>query len=218
MNLKDCLKKQTIIYKLYNIKNGFWKKGLIVQMSEHNVLINGIQVSQTGKNNYLYIGKGVRIYDCSLNIYGNNNVIYIGDKCSLRGTNFHIEDDNNEIHIGSHTTTTDKVILSAIEGTKIDIGEDCMFSTDIYVSTGDGHAVCDCNGSRTNRSQDITIGNHVWVGTRVTIGKGLRIGENSIIGAGGVLYGTQVNDEKSVVIGGNPAKILKRDINWKRER
>ena len=92
----------------------------------------------------------------------------------MSGTNFYIEDSNNEIYLGAGTTTTDKVDISAIEGMRVYIGEDCMISSDIYMATGDGHSVCNCDcAHRINASRDILIGNHVWIGTRVIIGKGL---------------------------------------------
>ena len=87
-------------------------------------------------------------------------------------------------YIGDGAVTTNAVIISAIEGTKISIGKDCMISSDIYMSMRDGHTVCDKDSTyRTNISQNIEIGDHVWIGTRVIIGKGCKSGKNSIIAA-----------------------------------
>ena len=88
------------------------------------------------------------------------------------------------------------------------------------MSTGDGHTVCDKGSTyRTNISQNIEIGDHVWIGTRVIIGKGCKIGKNSIIAAGSVCTEGGLRDEKSnVIIGGNPARVMKGDVNWLRER
>lgn len=136
----------------------------------------------------------------------------------MRGTNFYFEDSNNEIYLGAGTTTTDKVDISAIEGTKVHIGEDCMISSYIYMATGDGHSVCDCDCTRRiNTSKDIVIGNHVWIGTRVIIGKGVRIGDNSIIAAGSACTAS-VEKRDNVVVGGNPARIMKEGISWLRKR
>ena len=219
-NLKDYarlfIKNHAIFYHIYNLKNGFCKNGLNVSGGV-NVLISGIRVRNNGINNNLYLGKNVRIYNCNFCIGGSNNTIYIEDGCSLRGTNFYMENDYNEIHIGSDSTTTGDVDLSVIEGTKLYIGKDCMISSNIYIATGDGHSVCDMEGRRKNFSKDIVIGNHVWIGTRVIVGKGARIGDNSIVAAGSVCMTTN-NEEQNVVIGGNPAKIVKRWINWDRRR
>lgn len=110
--------------------------------------------------------------------------------------------------------------ISALEGTTVSIGQDCMLSTNIYISTGDGHTVCDAEGKkRTNISQDIKIDDHVWVGTRVIIGKGCNIGRNSIVAAGSVCTRSSIGEKReNVIIGGNPATVAKGDINWLRER
>lgn len=210
--------KRELFPKLYRLKNGFWKKGLKVKYGGANVIISRIKVKQNGRNNLVHIGNDTRIINCEIHISGNNNMIYIGENCSLRGTVFYLENDNNEIRIENDSTTTNRVELCAIEGTKICIGEDCMISSDIYMSTGDGHSVCDKNGNRTNASKDIRIGNHVWVGTRVIIGKGFEVGDNSIIAAGSVCYSKSCNREENIIIGGNPARIVKRENNWLRNR
>ena len=218
-SIKAYLGRLSFLYKIHNfLFIGFWKKGLKVEMSGENILLSGIRVRQNGKNNRLYIGNGVRLKNCRFCISGDNNVIYIGDNCSLRGTNFYFEDSNNEIYLGAGTTTTDKVDICVIEGTKVHIGEDCMISSDIYMATGDGHSVCnfDCT-HRTNVSKDIVIGNHVWIGTRVIIGKGVKIGDNSIVAAGSVCNAS-INAKNNTIIGGNPATTVKKDINWVRER
>ena len=217
--IKSIIKNIPIFYRIHNFfSNGFWKKGLEVIQGGDDIILSRIRVRQNGSNNKIYIGKGVRLINCLIWISGSNNEINIGDGCSLCGTNFYIENDNNRIWIGEKTTTTDKVDICVIEGTKVHIGEDCMISSDIYMATGDGHSVCnfDCT-HRTNVSKDIVIGNHVWIGTRVIIGKGVKIGDNSIVAAGSVCNAS-INVMNNTIIGGNPATTVKKDINWVRER
>lgn len=215
-DIKAYLKKSSLPYFIYNLRNGFWKKGLKVTIGT-NVLISGIRIKQNGKNNKLYIGNGVRIRKCTIHVYGDNNIIYIGNNCSLCGTNFYAEDGNNEIHIDDGSTTTGKVDMSVIEGTRIRIGKDCMISSKIYIATGDGHSVCDMQGKRTNVSKDIIIGNHVWIGTRTIIGKGVRLGDNAIVAAGSVCTSSR-EETCNAIIGGNPASVLKNHVNWNRKR
>ena len=214
------IKNNRIIYDVYNfLRNGFWKKGLDVEVGERT-RIEGIKVKGKGKENKIYIGKNVRICNCQIVITGNNNIVHIEDGCSLRGTGFYIEDNDNVIDMGEGTTTTNAVDICAIEGTKISIGKDCMISSNIYISTGDGHPVCDTECRlRTNLSQNIEIEDHVWIGTRVIIGKGCQIGKNSIVAAGSVCTSGFLGEkQENVIIGGNPARIVKGDINWMRER
>lgn len=206
---------------LYNLKNGFfWKKGNIKLVKESkNIVLDKVRVRSTGANNRLVLEDGVRLHNVIFNISGSDNVIRIGEKCSLNDTIFSTEEDHNSILLGCGTTTTGGVMCSAIEGTKVVIGADCMISQDVYISTGDGHGIIDDAGKRTNYSCDIEIGDHVWVGYRSIINKGVNIPVNCIIGAGSMVS-KALNDELSpgCVVGGNPAKLIKSKINWTRNR
>ena len=51
---------------------------------------------------------------------------------------------------------------------------------------------------------------------RVTILKGANIGDNVVIGACSLVPGKDFGSD--VVIAGNPAKVAKQDINWRKER
>jgi len=53
----------------------------------------------------------------------------------------------------------------------------------------------------------------VWIGTRVTILSGVTVGEGAVIAAGSVVT---KDVPPYTVVGGNPAKVLKENIEWKR--
>ena len=59
----------------------------------------------------------------------------------------------------------------------------------------------------------IVIGEHVWVSKGAFILHGTNVGNGSIIGARSVVKGKFPNN---CSIGGNPAKILSKDIAWSR--
>lgn len=56
----------------------------------------------------------------------------------------------------------------------------------------------------------VTIGNDVWIGQRAIILPGVNIGTSSIIASGSVVT---KDVEAFSVVGGNPAKLIKRRIN-----
>lgn len=56
-------------------------------------------------------------------------------------------------------------------------------------------------------ASSINIGNQVWIGANVTICPGVKVGDGSIIAAGAVVT---KDVPKNVVVGGIPAKIIKR--------
>lgn len=168
-------------------------------------------------NNRIIIGDYSRLTGCSINISGSNNTIYIGNRCVCNQANFCIEDDNNSIQLGEHTALCGTIDLAAIEGTKIEIGKDCLFSSKIDIRTGDSHSLIQKGTrNRLNRSSSVKIGDHVWIGTGVTILKGTSIAENCMVGAASLLCKQYSNP--NCVIAGVPAKEVKRNIDWKEER
>jgi maltose O-acetyltransferase len=52
----------------------------------------------------------------------------------------------------------------------------------------------------------VTIGNNVWIGGGAIINPGVNIGDNAVIASGAVVT---KDVPENVVVGGNPAKILK---------
>ncbi|BCN31054.1 sugar O-acetyltransferase [Anaeromicropila herbilytica] len=65
----------------------------------------------------------------------------------------------------------------------------------------------DFDARYTLKCKGIHIGKNVWIGARVTIMPGITVGDNAVI-AGGAVVTKDV--EPNTVVGGNPAKILKR--------
>lgn len=133
----------------------------------------------------------------------------------LKGVNIWCEDDSSTVIIGKDGLMMGNVQLASTEGKTIAIGDGVLFSDDICVRTGDSHSIIDADGMRLNPAADVALGNHVWVGNRVIILKGASIGDNSIVGSGSVV--TKQFPE-CVAIAGNPAKVVRENVNWKFER
>ena len=70
----------------------------------------------------------------------------------------------------------------------ITIGENTMFGPNVFITDHD-HDYSSENWRDEYKSEDVVIGNNVWVGANVTILKGTKIGDNSVIGAGSILKG-----------------------------
>lgn len=205
----------TKLFNLLHIKyNG--KKGNQVKI---NSLIRGkgkIFFAKKSVNNDVFVDSNSVIKKLTLNVFGNNNIIVIEKGCYIEDLTIWIENDNNTVIIGKNSQLCGTLKLSCIEGTKIIIGEDCLFSSEIDVRTGDGHAILDENDVRINPSKDVKIDNHVWVGYRAMILKGSHIHQKSIVGANSTVTGDV--GESAVVVAGTPAKIIKRNINWHFDR
>lgn len=171
-------------------------------------------ISVSGRNNIITFGDMCQIRNTHIIINGNNNIINLGALCYIDGVSICIEDSNNTISIGRHCYIHNNTEISAIEGTEIRIGEDCLFSSDIIVRTGDSHSIIDVKtNKRINASQNITLGEHVWVGKRAMILKGSNIGPNSVVGAGAIV--TKASEyQNNCVLAGIPARVIKNEINW----
>lgn len=202
------------VYNSLNIKNRLHAKGakLIYGVS----IIRGLKILNHGSNNEIFIGDFSRIKNSKIVIRGNNNKVIIGDYTLLNQIDIYMEDDGNEIRIGEHTALCGKADLATIEGTKIVIGENCLFSSGLHFRTGDSHSLLNELGERINPSEDIIIGDHVWIGTRVTCLKGVHVAKDSVVAATTTLC--KHYNEENVVIAGVPGRVVKTGVNWTHER
>ena len=203
---------------LLNVLNVFRMKirGKHNQIISPKARLKKVRIRISGHNNKIIVGDGAKLSGVSVFIHGSNNTIIIGDRCTLLKTELHIEDCNNLIEIGCQTRIWGKTHLAAIEGTSIRIGKDCLFSSDVHFQTGDAHSVLNIDGCRVNESKDITIGNHVWIGTRVMCLKGAYVADHCIIGAGAIV--TNRFEEPNCSLTGVPAKVKGKGVDWLLER
>ncbi|WP_298843474.1 hypothetical protein [Clostridium sp.] len=75
----------------------------------------------------------------------------------------------------------------------------------------DGHNILNDRGEITNKSKEVYISNHIWICLGVSVFKGSEKGNVSIIAANSTVLGKYGKD--NCIIGGNPAKIIKENIN-----
>lgn len=175
-------------------------------------LLRRVSIRISGSGNRIVIGDFAVLKGASVYICGDNNTVTIGSWSHLNETQIHIEDSGNSVTVGEKTKFLGRTHLAAMEGTSIGIGRDCLFSGDVHFRTGDSHSVLDREGRRINPSEDICIGDHVWVGTKVTCLKGARVAANSILAACALVTGAF--EEPHCTLAGVPARVVKRDVDW----
>jgi acetyltransferase-like isoleucine patch superfamily enzyme len=178
--------------------------------------LSGLHVDIIGDNNQIEIGPGTTLNNVHFRIRGSGHKIVFGKNCRIsRGAVLWFEDHNGVLQVGSGTTMVEAHI-AVTENSSVNIGEDCMLANDIDIRTGDSHSVIDTQtGERLNFAGDVLIGRHVWIAPHTVVLKGVTIGENSIIATGSVVT---KSCEPGVIVGGNPAKVIKTGVSWKRER
>lgn len=182
-----------------------------------NIVAKHFHIQNRGRNNCICIQNNSEITNCRFFLVGDNNIITVGSGVRMNGITCWIEDNNNHIHIGHHCSFEDGTQLAACEGTKISIGDDCMFSNKISVRTTDSHSILDQSGKRTNPATDIFIGNHVWIGYEALILKGSVIDDDCIVASRAVVSSSTAHASHSI-IAGLPATIIKQGTTWCRKR
>lgn len=183
--------------------------------SERN--LKKVTIKLGGRNNRLIIGENVKLTHCEIRLDGEDNLIEIGanvrfssGKIYLRGTR------GQHIRFGADTTVEGAYLL-VDEAASIDIGRDCMFSTDIIIRTGDKHSILDAQtGARLNPSRDIRIADRVWIGRDVQILKGVVLCPETVVATRSLV--SRAFDEGNCVVAGVPAKVVKRGTRWDRRR
>lgn len=77
----------------------------------------------------------------------------------------------------------------------------------IYTATHPLDPLERCSGAEFGKP--VTIGDNVWLGGRSVVAPGVTIGNNVVVAAGSVVI---KNVPDNVVVGGNPAKIIKEIV------
>lgn len=112
---------------------------------------------------------------------------------------------NAEIMIGNNTSLNHNCIFTAHK--KILIGENVQFGPNVLIYDHD-HDFRKKNGLKNLNyiSEDVIIGNNVWIGANVTILRGTIIGDNCVVAAGSTIKGSFIDN--SIVIQKRDTQIL----------
>ncbi|WP_417220870.1 acyltransferase [Arthrobacter sp.] len=175
-----------------------------------------VRVDFKGSNNTLIVDPTAKIASLRARFDCDNGVLELGGKSPHRGAlraDARVGQDSS-IRIGKNVTTTKLCILVAVEGTSLTLGDDVMIASDVGIRTDDAHPIFDVeSGRRINWSQDVHIGNHVWIANRAIIRPGTSIGNGSVVGMNSLAKGKFPNN---CIIAGTPARVVRRNVAWER--
>lgn len=93
---------------------------------------------------------------------------------------------------------------------KVSIGNDVLVGPNVQIYTATHPLDAATRKSWLEFAKPINIGNDVWIGGNAVICPGVNIGDGAVIAAGAVVT---KNVPANVVVGGNPAKIIKQIDN-----
>ncbi|MBG9995609.1 sugar O-acetyltransferase [Pseudoalteromonas sp. NZS127_1] len=125
------------------------------------------------------------------------------------GKQVHVEssfncDYGSNIHVGENFYANfGCVILDAAE---VNIGNNCFIAPQVGIYTATHPINPIDRRSGLEYAKTITIGNDCWIGGHAVINPGVTLGNNVVVASGAVVTKSFGDN---VVIGGNPAKIIK---------
>jgi acetyltransferase-like isoleucine patch superfamily enzyme len=142
----------------------------------------------------------------------NGPRIRIGDRMHCMATRerpisltvFPDQAQTSHINIGNYCILLPGVRIAA--ATAIEIGDNCMFATNCYLTDADWHDQYDRTAA-PGGTRPIVLHDNVWIGDSAIVCKGVTIGENSIVGAGAVVTR---DVPPNTVVAGNPARPVKQ--------
>jgi maltose O-acetyltransferase len=151
-----------------------------------------------------------RLFNQTLETDDNQRIELLKKLFGSSGQNLYVEptfrcDYGYNIHVGDNFFANfDCVFLDVCE---IRIGDNCFIAPGVHVYTATHPLQAEERISGAEYGIPVTIGHNVWIGGRVVINPGVRIGNNVVIGSGAIVT-KDVPD--NVVVGGNPAKVIKQ--------
>ena len=212
---KMSMRKFADIDILQYIKLNFFSKNVIHNGKGRIIPFRGAHIDLEGDSKLV-------IYDESLEIglnkikgskaetlirLRNNATWNVKGYCGLSyGTTIEVN-SNAKLDSSFFTTNSNCVIIT---NKRITIGNDVMLGRNVIVFDSDFHSF---NGRETV-SEEVVIGDRVWITANCIILKGVHIGSGSIIAAGAVV--TESVSERTVIGNAIQKKVISENASWSR--
>jgi maltose O-acetyltransferase len=152
----------------------------------------------------------VRIYNETLETEGDKRTKLLKELFGYTGENVYMEpnirvDYGYNIFVGENFFANfDCVILDICE---VRFGDNCLLGPGVHIYTATHPIDPNERNSGKEYAKPIIVGDNVWIGGSTVINPGVTIGDNVVIASGSVVTKDVPNN---VVVGGNPAKIIKK--------
>ncbi|OLY82220.1 putative acetyltransferase [Smittium mucronatum] len=112
------------------------------------------------------------------------------------------------VHVGKNFYMNAGCVI--LDCARVDIGDNVMFGPNVQIYTATHPIEAEPRISGKELAYPIKICDNAWIGGGSIVLPGITIGKNSVVAAGAVVT---KDVPENVVVGGNPAKIIKRIDN-----
>ena len=174
--------------------------------------IQKTQMKLTGQKHKITV-EGA-IYNSIIEVYGTNNRLVFEEGCQIHDTSIILRGNDLLFYIGKYSTIGGGRFIIMGQSNHITIGMNCMLADHLQIWSTDSHPIYDVDMNVINPSAPIIIHDGVWIGACVTVLKGVTIGEGAIIVMNAVVTRDVPSHSVSV---GNPAKVIRSNVTWRRE-
>lgn len=150
------------------------------------------QLKLFGGGSAFYFGRQMGAFNCGVTAW-ERSLLSVGDGCASGGSRIELSDS------------------------EVIIGKGCLFADSTILQSHDGHGVVDLETMAiiNKKRARISIGDHVWIGRGATILKDVAIGQGAIVASHAVVARPC---PPCTLVGGMPAKIIKRKVSWSLSR
>lgn len=100
-----------------------------------------------------------------------------------------------------------------IAAKKINLGQDVMIARNVVIYDSDFHEIT-CDGTKGEKSKDVIIGEHVWIGTNSMVLKGVKLEKGCVVAANTIV--TQNVENENLIGNKLEIKCINNHIEWKR--
>ncbi|MCH1624283.1 sugar O-acetyltransferase [Fredinandcohnia quinoae] len=112
------------------------------------------------------------------------------------------------MHVGENFYANFNCVF--LDACEIRIGKNCFIAPGVHIYTATHPLNAEERISGKEYGKPVTIGDNVWIGGSSVINPGVTIGNNVVVASGSVVT---KNVPDNVVVGGNPARIIKEIEN-----
>ena len=157
--------------------------------------------------------KGIPVLSKNSLIIKNNATLILKGKCHIsNGSSIRIDEGN--VELGKGFSANKNFLLTTSKG--VTIKEDVTCGWNVSIRDSDGHFLY-YDGKRVKNKEIVLIDKGCWINSWTDILKGTKLDEGCVVAYRSLVTSkTSQFETKYALIGGHPAKIIRKNIFWEK--